>query len=321
MVNYVAIDFETANDDFSSICQVGICIVKSENSIELYSTYVDPEDYFTNTYIHGIDQEKVKNSPKFPEIVEKINNIIGENFIIGYGGFDRVAFIQACEKYCINVPHYKWINAQNMVRRHWTQFARKGYNLGNIADFLSIENNNHHDAQNDAIVCSHIVNKILAESDKDINWWFNRVKHPIFTENKNNIQEQDINTDGDLFGKNILFTGELSISRSEATIIANKCGAKVTNSPSKNVDYLVVGNQDLRKTNGRELSNKHRKILELKQKGYNILIIKEDDFKILVNNDYESTKYKECKYDSYGEIKKDINVDGICVTITYYDKV
>jgi DNA polymerase III epsilon subunit-like protein len=39
----VALDVETANNDRGSICQIGVACVQSDNSIETWVTYVDPQ--------------------------------------------------------------------------------------------------------------------------------------------------------------------------------------------------------------------------------------------------------------------------------------
>ena len=67
MNRYVAIDGETANSDYSSICQIGLAIFDDGNVIETWKSYVDPEDYFDtiNVSIHGIDEKTVLGAPKF----------------------------------------------------------------------------------------------------------------------------------------------------------------------------------------------------------------------------------------------------------------
>ncbi|MDR2008058.1 MAG: NAD-dependent DNA ligase LigA [Alphaproteobacteria bacterium] len=54
--------------------------------------------------------------------------------------------------------------------------------------------------------------------------------------------ENEVSSDSVLFEKNILFTGSLAqISRSEAKALAERMGAVVVSSVSKNLNYLVVG--------------------------------------------------------------------------------
>lgn len=74
--------------------------------------------------------------------------------------------------------------------------------------------------------------------------------------------------DGPLTGKSILFTGTLTIPRQEAKELAEEAGAEVKNAFTKNLDYLVAGENP-----GSKLS---------KATEANIKILSEDEFKNLL---------------------------------------
>ena len=70
-MDFIAIDFETANSNRHSACEIGI--VKVENFIitDKKSFLIKPkENYFDwmNTEIHGINEETVENEPEFDVI-------------------------------------------------------------------------------------------------------------------------------------------------------------------------------------------------------------------------------------------------------------
>jgi DNA polymerase-3 subunit epsilon len=44
-MNFVAVDVETANPDFASICQIGIARFEGGKLTEEWSTLVNPDDY------------------------------------------------------------------------------------------------------------------------------------------------------------------------------------------------------------------------------------------------------------------------------------
>ena len=70
-MNWVAIDFETANAKYSSACALGIAIVEHGRIIKRASWLIRPRElYFNyyNTYIHGITEEDVKDKPQFNEL-------------------------------------------------------------------------------------------------------------------------------------------------------------------------------------------------------------------------------------------------------------
>jgi len=46
VMEFVAIDVETANADMASICQIGLAKFKDGQLVEEWSSFIDPEDYF-----------------------------------------------------------------------------------------------------------------------------------------------------------------------------------------------------------------------------------------------------------------------------------
>ena len=58
-MNFLAVDVETANADYSSICQIGIAKFVDGELIERWVSLINPETYFDpfNTSIHGISEK------------------------------------------------------------------------------------------------------------------------------------------------------------------------------------------------------------------------------------------------------------------------
>ncbi|WP_194778614.1 exonuclease domain-containing protein [Pararhodonellum marinum] len=72
--HYFAIDVETANADYSRICQVGVAEFENGNILRTWKSYVNPEQYFDQFFVnvHAIDQDTVKDAPKIPEVLEQL---------------------------------------------------------------------------------------------------------------------------------------------------------------------------------------------------------------------------------------------------------
>jgi len=70
MKDFFVIDVETANADYSSICQIGIAKFQNGELTERWESLIDPEDYFDgmNISIHGITEYMVKGSPTFKQV-------------------------------------------------------------------------------------------------------------------------------------------------------------------------------------------------------------------------------------------------------------
>ena len=57
MENFAAIDFETANEQRTSVCSVGVVIVRDGEIVDNYYSLIRPEpEYYTywNTRVHGL---------------------------------------------------------------------------------------------------------------------------------------------------------------------------------------------------------------------------------------------------------------------------
>ena len=67
-MNFITIDFETANAQRNSPCEIGLTFVENFEIIESKSWLIKPInnefDYF-NIMIHGITPEDVENEPEF----------------------------------------------------------------------------------------------------------------------------------------------------------------------------------------------------------------------------------------------------------------
>ncbi len=74
-INFIAIDFETATAQRTSICEAGICVVKDGKVVETKSWLVRPEGNMYspwNIRIHGIHPEDTQSSPSFSEVWSEI---------------------------------------------------------------------------------------------------------------------------------------------------------------------------------------------------------------------------------------------------------
>ncbi len=289
-MKYLALDVETANADYSSICQIGIAEFENGKVIDKWSTLINPESYFDplNISIHRITESDVKNSPTFDKIYGEIKNRLSERITVHHMPFDKVALNRVCEEYQLPPINTNWLDSAKITRRTWEQFAYKGYGLKNIADYLGIKFE-HHDALQDAIAAGLVVANACLIKELSIEDWVKRVGMPINQiTSKSNYSasiKQDGNPEGSLFGENLVFTGALVLSRKEAAGIAAKIGCNVLDSVTQKTTILVVGTQDSSKLAGYEKSSKHRKVEELIEKGKAIKILSEKDFIKMCNDE------------------------------------
>lgn len=284
-MDFVAVDVETANPDMSSICQIGLASFLDGKLAEQWSSYIDPKDYFhhINIGIHGIDETVVAGAPVLADVAGKLRDSLTGNITVCHTHFDRAAFSQAFSKHQIAPIETTWLDSARVARRTWSEFAWKGYGLHNVCAALGYEFE-HHDALEDAKAAGHIMLEAITQTGLDVQAWLKRVKQSINPRASSSVEaiRRKGNPEGSLFGEVVVFTGALEIPRREAADLAASIGCEVASGVTKRTTMLVVGDQDIRKLVGQERSAKHRKAESLIEKGQRITVLRESDFKVIV---------------------------------------
>jgi len=286
-MHFAAIDFETANADFSSICQIGIASFCDGALTSCWQSLVNPEDEFSsiNVFLHGINEETVRDSPTFPQVFSRLQSMLTDRIVVSHTAFDRVAMQRVLLKYRLPEICCTWLDSACVARRAWPrEFARSGYGLARVAECLGIEFQ-HHNAQEDASAAGEILIRAITATSISVADWLTRVQQPIFLDADGKPTgriSRDGDPDGPLYGETLVFTGALCIPRREAAELAAEAGCAIGDGVNTATTILVVGDQDVRKLAGHTKSNKHRKAEELISKGQAIRIVSESDFKALV---------------------------------------
>lgn len=283
-MNFVALDFETANPRLSSICQIGATLFRDGEPVQTLCTYVQPDDYFhpMNVSVHGIDDRTVVGAPTFAQAHQALHELIGDGIVVTHTGFDRIALHRACEMHALPAATCQWLDSSMIVRRAWPQFARSGYGLGNVASFLDLSFK-HHDAGEDSRVTGQIVVHAINHTGVSLEDWLLRVRQPISPSTASPIAQSG-DQSGPLAGEVIVFTGALMLPRREAAKMAAEAGIDVADGVTKHTTLLVVGDQDLeRLAEGETKSSKHRKAESLIKGGQPLRILSEADFQALID--------------------------------------
>jgi DNA polymerase III epsilon subunit-like protein len=278
---FICVDVETSNEKPSSICQIGLAFVSEAGVTSSHSLLIDPEDNFTptNSTIHGIHQQMVEEAPNFVDAMIGLRDLLERHTLVQHSPFDKRAFDAACARYRVAALDSKWIDSIKVSKSAWPEFKESGgYGLANMTRLLQI-NFKHHDAGEDAKATAEIVlaaEKVTGKSyDHISSIRSKRVASPTTVEG---------NSSGQLYGEIACFTGELSMSRAEASKAAASLGISVKNGVTKKTTMLIVGDQDLELLAGHPKSTKHRKAEELIAKGQNITVLSETQFVELLNS-------------------------------------
>ena len=74
MKDYAAIDFETANFEKTSVCSVGVVVVRDGKKVDEFYSLIHPEpDYYNYvcSSVNGLSQKDTENAPIFPDVWKK----------------------------------------------------------------------------------------------------------------------------------------------------------------------------------------------------------------------------------------------------------
>ena len=158
--DFVAVDFETANARWASVCQVGLTRMRGGQIEAEESWLIRPPtgldfDPF-NIGIHGITPEMVTDARTWAQSLEVFEDFVGDLPLVAHNAsFDRSVFTKATELIRQPVPQHRWECSVKLSRRHFRQLPN--HKLPTVAAAVGAGDFQHHDACADARACALIV--------------------------------------------------------------------------------------------------------------------------------------------------------------------
>ncbi len=301
-MDFVAIDFETANEKRNSACALGITLVRNGEICDTTHQLLRPiEMRFSewNVRVHGITEEDVTDCPTLAEYWPSIVDLIENRLVIAHNAsFDISVLRHSLYSSSVAIPYLSYLCSCRLSQQAWPDLL--SHSLGYLADYHGIPLE-HHNAGSDAAAAASLVLTALRQFDhscpRSLASSLGVTIGEVFSEDewipstapsvRRDVAEPDVIIPRDFdvsthpfFQKNLAFTGELRTFRREsAKQIVAKFGGIAKDSVSKKTDYLVVGNQDIRRlAKGAVASSKFELAKKLRTQGYNLKIISENDF-------------------------------------------
>lgn len=301
VLDFIALDFETATSDRHSPCEIGLTFVERGEIVDSKSWLIKPFSYpyfdSFNILIHGIKPEDVANAPEFPELWNTIKPLIENKFIIAHNaGFDFSVLRKTLEYYNLPFPNLSYACSYIISKKVWENMP--AYDLKTLCQIKNI-NFNHHRAAADSKACAELVLKAFSETGTNsIHDFPEKLKTTIGqlyeggykpSESKRIYRPKNLsfvigdtskhNTESIFYGKTVVFTGTLSsMARSEAQQLIANIGGFNGNGVTNDTDYLIVGHQDYKIVGEDGMSSKQEKAVKLIEKGLELEILSEEDF-------------------------------------------
>ena len=162
MLNFAAIDFETANNERRSVCSVGIVIVRDGKIVDKFYSLIKPEPEYYNYWcsqVHGLSLDDTMEAPIFPDVWAQIEPMIeGLPLVAHNKAFDESCLKAVFRVYQMDYPDYEFHCTCIASRKVWPEGP---HNLDIIAARCGYDLENHHHALADAEACAAIALHIL----------------------------------------------------------------------------------------------------------------------------------------------------------------
>jgi len=155
-MNFIAIDFETANSNRSSICSMGVAIVENSKVTHTDHFLVKPTpNYYDsfNTFLHGISDKQTKNKKTFEQQWMSLQKYFHNQTIVAHNAsFDCSVLRFTLESSNIAYPDLDYHCTCELSKKI---LSLSNHKLDMVSSYFGIELN-HHNAESDAKACALI---------------------------------------------------------------------------------------------------------------------------------------------------------------------
>ncbi len=164
MKNFAAIDFETANGCRTSVCSVGVVVVRDGRVADTFYRLIRPApNYYTwfCSDIHGLTRADTDSAADFPEVWREVSPLVEGLPLVAHNSmFDKGCLKAAFDLYGMDYPEYEFYDTLRASRRLFGR-ALPNHQLQTVSAACGFDIENHHNALADALACAMIAIKIL----------------------------------------------------------------------------------------------------------------------------------------------------------------
>lgn len=167
-LNFIALDVETANSDWGSVCQFGASVVRDGDVEETSSWLCQPPaplEQFeeANVKIHGITADDVQDAMPFDQALAEFVELAGDLPVVAHNAqFDLTALFRGAKAAGAAVPELTF-SCSLALARH-ADLGIKNHRLPTVAKHFDVDLSNHHDAGADAQACAGIVIELAKQA-------------------------------------------------------------------------------------------------------------------------------------------------------------
>lgn len=299
-LDFTTLDFETANSHRGSVCAVGLVRVRNGQVVDRESTLIRPPeafDYFDNfnTWLHGIDAQAVRQSPRWTAALDQIMGFVGGDVAVFHNAaFNLSVLRHACTSDDVPWPRLDFFCTLVAARRI---YRLPSYRLSFVAEACGFQHLQRYSAADDADAIARIAVAMSEEYQLDsiealasqLTVRLGHMDAGTYTASVNRrlnhgLVPPQVNPEADpehpLYGRVVVFTGGLtSMTRQLAWEELARVGGIPEPGVTKRTNVLVVGDiNPAVLAPGATMTGKAAKAFALQDKGQEIEVMTEDDF-------------------------------------------
>ncbi len=163
-MDFVAIDFETATSNFTSVCSLGICVVENNIITDRKEILIKPDPFEFNDYnikIHGITPDMVFNMPTFDKYWTWLRPYLENKTVIAHNAdFDVGVLCSTLQHFNIPLPTFDYLCTVKLSQKAYPELS--SHKLNRLCDALGVHFK-HHRAYDDAYACAKVLLRILMD--------------------------------------------------------------------------------------------------------------------------------------------------------------
>ncbi len=157
-MEYVALDFETANRTRESACSLGLALFDEEGSLldTWYTLVKPPTSWFDPVCIavHGLKWQDVADAPTFETAWPQAWQFIDGRLVVAHNAsFDMGVLKASLQYYGMEIPPLKYACTLKVARKAWP--TMENHKLTYLSQEFNMEYRAHH-ALDDAVNCGKL---------------------------------------------------------------------------------------------------------------------------------------------------------------------
>lgn len=160
-MNFISIDFETANEQRHSPCAIGVVVANEHEIIDEFYSLINPLMPFKsmNTYIHGITEQDVQDAPTFKELWPALYDYFASQVVVAHNAsFDMSVLRKTLDHFHLPYPEMEYLCTVNIAKKVWPDLHNHKLNTLAASHGIQFE---HHHALEDARVAAKVLMRAM----------------------------------------------------------------------------------------------------------------------------------------------------------------